>query len=148
MEDTFARTPDYSTFDECLEMGCCVSPIIGQIENECGHAVLIAFLLRWGGLEFHITKTPSGDDAAFKPVTEWLRQDIGYGRWMVPRGLVSDRIVTRWRILSRLRAGQSLSQVARGVGCTIRAVSVRKAELIERGLLPAPAKATLKDLTR
>ena len=148
MADTPARNPDYPTFAECLEMGVYVPPMIGEIEAECGHAALVAFLLRWGGQEIHIAKTSAESGAPAAAVLNWLRSDIGYGRWAVPRALVSDRTVIRWHMLRRLRAGQTLSQVAHGVGCTTRSVSNRKTDFTRRGLLPALSKQPSKEQFR
>ena len=143
-----ARNPDYPTCAQCLEMGVYVSPMLALIERDVGHAALIDFLLRWGGQEVSIAKKLTGEDTLHADVFDWLHSDLGYGRWAVPRGLVGDRTVTRWHMLRRLRAGQSLAQVARAVGCTTRAVSQRKTDFMRRGLLPAPVKTLTKETDR
>ncbi|TDL83901.1 helix-turn-helix domain-containing protein [Meridianimarinicoccus aquatilis] len=145
MADTPARNPEYPTFDECLKMGVHIAPMIGRMEADCGHSVLVAFLLRWGGVELNIPKSAPDEKSPFATVLNWLRRDIGYGAWRVPRALVNDRTVLRWRMLHLLRAGQSLSEVARAVGCTARTVSYRKTDFTRRGLLPSPDLVPTKE---
>jgi hypothetical protein len=148
MAQNTARHPDFPTCAECLEMGVYIPPMLARIECDVGHRALVAFLQRWGGQEVSIPKSAPDPDKPFAEVLDWLRSDLGFGRWNVPLGIVAARTLVRWQMLARLRAGQSLAQVAHATQCSTRSVSQRKTDFTRRGLLPAPAKALTKETPR
>ena len=131
---------DFPTCADCRAMGFAVSGTLAALEADLGHDVLIAFLKAHGGrvtaIPARARATPCGDPVAL--AKDWLRRDIGHGRWDVPLGPVSGKARLAWAILTRLRAGGSLAGIAAELGCTGRAVSRRKTIFTRRGLLPAP----------
>jgi len=113
------------------------------LEAAIGPRALVAFLLEWGGHEASIQSRPVKPDAPHAAALDWLRREVGYGRWMVPRGPVSDRATAAWETLRRVRAGQSIKAIASAQNCHTRTVSNRKTKFTRLGLLdPAPHDTT------
>lgn len=116
-----------------------------ELEAEIGHPALVAFLLEWGGHEVGIPSRRVKPGTPHAAALDWLRREVGYGRWMVPRGPVSDRAAAAWETLRRLRAGQSLTEIARAQTCHTRTISNRKTKFTRRGLLDPATQDTTKD---
>ena len=131
---------DFPTCADCRAMGFPVSGTLAALEAALGHDVLIAFLTAHGGrvteIPARVPATPCGDPVAL--ALDWLRREIGHGRWDVPLGPVAGNVRLAWAMLKRLRAGASLRMVAVELGCSGRTVSRRKTIFTRRGLLPAP----------
>ena len=119
-------------------MGFPVTDTLAALEAELGHDVLIAFLTAHGGRVVEIPRLAKPCDDPVARALDWLRREIGHGRWDVPLGPVAGNVRQAWTMLKRLRAGASLRMVAVELGCTGRAVSRRKTIFTRRGLLPAP----------
>lgn len=118
-------------------MGFDVSPWLERIENEFGHAALISFLLEKGGREIFVRRKnlpqPAGDSTQM--ILEWLRRELGAGKWVVPLGPIGVRARTAFGILRGLQDGKSLGQLAGELGLHLSTVSRWKSILRRRGLL-------------
>lgn len=145
MARTAPETPEYPTCVQCLHMGLDMPYPLAALEAAIGHPALVAFLLEWGGLEVGIPSRPVNPGTPHAAALDWLRREVGYGRWMVPRGPVSDRATAAWETLRRLRAGQSLTEIARAQTCHTRTISNRKTKFTRRGLLDHAAHDATKD---
>ena len=131
---------DFPTCADCRAMGFAVSGTLAALEADLGHDVLIAFLTAHGGrvaeIPIRAAVAPCGDPVA--RAKDWLRREIGHGRWDVPLGPMAGNAQRAWAILTRLRSGASLAGIAAEIGCTTRNVSRQKTIFTRRGLLPAP----------
>ena len=135
------RTPATDTLpipsvSDCRALGIPMPNLLVSMEDALGADLVRAFLEDWGGRLYAVraTATPLGRD--HHAVSEWLRQQIGWGNLVIPMGPASRSIRLRCAIHAQLRAGRSSSQIARAIGCHTRTVSRNKQSFARRGLLP------------
>ncbi|MCA8878609.1 MAG: hypothetical protein KDA73_01365 [Rhodobacteraceae bacterium] len=132
------------TCAHCREMGLPVSDTLARLETELGHDTLRAFLAAKGGrlVVIPVRAVANADSDPIAAALDWLRRDVGYGRWEVPLGPMARRARLSWAILTRLRAGRSLATIAGELGCALRTVTNHKTRFTRRGVLPAPASTS------
>ena len=127
------------TCAQCAGIGLTVIPrLLWEMEDDCGEAVLFAFLRAHGGREFCVpVLEPQPDETDLIGLAvQWLHRTIGRGKMTVPLGPISYQARLAWTIYRRLAAGASLSAIARDLQCDTRTVSVQKRRLFQIGALP------------
>ena len=135
------------TCAQCAGIGLTVIPrLLWEMEDECGEAVLFAFLRAHGGRELNVPVfEPQPDETdVIGLAVQWLHRTIGCGRMVVPLGPISYQARLGWTIYRRLAAGASLSAIARDLQCDTRSVGMQKRRLFQIGALPVRPRALPK----
>ena len=112
--------------------------MLWDMEDNCGHEVLRAFLLAHGGRQLNIPSRPltAAPDNRLNTALRWLQGHVGHGRITVPAGPMAYRARLAWTIYHRLTQGQSLAEIAGALHIHTRTVSQHRARLVKIGALP------------
>lgn len=127
------------TCAECAGIGLpAILAMLWDMEDECGHDVLRAFLLAHGGRQISLPSRPLPElpghpvNTAFR----WLQAHVGYGKITVPSGPIAHSARLAWTIYHRLVQGQSLAEISAALHVHTRTVSNHRARLISVGVVP------------
>lgn len=127
------------TCAECAGVGLPDPPVmLWDMEDDCGHDVLRAFLLAHGGRQVSLATKPLAEKPG-DPVNaalRWLQENVGHGRITVPNGPMGHSARLAWTIYHRLKQGQSLAEISSALHVHTRTVSNHRARLIGIGVLP------------
>lgn len=131
---------NFPTCAQCAGIGQPSPDLLYDMEDECGFDSLRAFLIAHGGRELALAKrTMANGHADLDKVYDWLRNRVGAGKIVVPKGPSSHKARLAWTIYELSCGGATLSQIAEVANCTTRAVSNHRARLRELGALsPIP----------
>ncbi|MDF3606238.1 hypothetical protein PE067_08890 [Paracoccus sp. DMF-8] len=112
--------------------------MLWDMEDDCGHDVLRAFLLAHGGRQVSVASKPIGEVPGdlVNTALRWLQTHIGHGRITVPSGLMAYHARLAWTIYHRLMRGQSLAEISAALHVHSRTVSNHRARLINIGVVP------------
>lgn len=127
------------TCAECAGIGMPdMPPMLWDMEDDCGHEVLRAFLLAHGGQQIALASKPLAETAGdpINTALRWLQGHVGHGRITVPAGPMAYRARLAWTIYHRLMQGQSLAEIAGALHVHTRTVSNHRARLVKIGALP------------
>lgn len=127
------------TCAECAGIGLTdMSPMLWDMEDDCGYAVLRAFLLACGGRQVVIPSKPlqQKPDDLVNTAIRWLQTHVGHGKITIPSGPMAYRSRLAWTIYHRLMQGQSLADVSNALHVHTRTVSLHRARLIGIGVVP------------
>ncbi len=127
------------TCAECAGIGLTdMPPMLWDMEDDCGHDVLRAFLLARGGRQVQVPskllQEKPGD--AVNAALRWLQAHVGHGRITIPSGPMAYRARLAWTIYHRLMQDQSLAEISAALHIHTRTVSLHRARLIGIGVVP------------
>lgn len=115
---------------DLVHIGVGVPDVLMGMEKTIGEDLTRDFVRMWGGREFSVPFKPSKSGAA-----EYLRENIGFGRLLIPSGPASVASRRAFTIYVDLKNGASLATIARRLGCNLRTVSNHKRRLLDLGVI-------------
>lgn len=127
------------TCAECAGIGLPdMPPMLWDMEDDCGHDVLRAFLLAHGGRQVTVPSRPVPEKPGdlINIALRWLQRNIGHGRITVPAGPTTYHARVAWTIYRRLMQGQSLAEISAALHVHTRTVCNHRARLIKVGVVP------------
>lgn len=127
------------TCAECAGIGLPdMPPMLWDMEDDCGHEVVRAFLLAHGGRQLNIPSRPlnAAPDDRLNAALRCLQGNVGHGRITIPAGPMAHSARLAWTIYHRLMQGQSLAEIAGALHVHTRTVSNHRARLVNAGIRP------------